>query len=133
MSMIGSFVAATRSVIGNFDRIYTRITSNETISVQMSSFSIDLKQLTDALNGSTKKSLILIDELGRGTQLEDGQALVAAVVRYLIKSHSLVPHVFLTTNFYETLYMSRSFLTRHQHVHKLNFLSFQSIYKSRNL
>lgn len=132
MSMIGSYVAASRATLGDFDRIYTRISSNECISLQMSSFSIDLKHLTAALNGATRKTLILIDELGRGTQLEDGQALVAAIVRYFLvqlnRAHSQVPHVFITTHFYEIFHIGSTFFG--EYANKINYLKLMSVFES---
>lgn len=124
MSMIGSYVAAKNATIGDFDRIYTRISSNECISLQMSSFSIDLKHLTIALNGATRKSVVLVDELGRGTQLEDGQALVAAVLRYFVGKSTPIPHVFITTHFYEILHIARNLFG--ENINRLSFLSLTS-------
>lgn len=124
--MIGSYVAASEAHVGDFDRIFTRLSSNESISVQLSSFFIDLKQLTDSLNGSTYKSLIFIDEFGRGTQLAVAQALVAATVRYLIKLsvQNLSPHVYMTTHLYEILHQVADVLFTD--VSKLEFLSFET-------
>jgi hypothetical protein len=103
MAMIGSYVPASRAVIGDFDRIFTRITSNDCISEGKSTFQLDLQQVADALNGSTSKSLLLIDEFGKGsfsfcyskqpslksnilkgTRANDGQAILASLVRYWI-------------------------------------------------
>ena len=74
MSHIGSFVPATRCVIGPIDRIFTRISSNETSSVGLSSFSVDASQIASALKFATRRSLLLLDEFGKGTDALDGQA-----------------------------------------------------------
>lgn len=66
MSMIGSYVPASKAVIGDFDRIFTRINSNDCVSEGKSTFQLDVQQVADALNGSTSKSLLLIDEFGKG-------------------------------------------------------------------
>lgn len=131
MSLIGSFVAAREAHIGDFDRIYTRLASNECISLQASSFSIDLKQLTDALNGASARSLVLIDELGRGTDLNDGQALVAATIRYFISGRffrdaSLTPHVFLVTHFYEILHNAHAVFGDAERQRRIKFLSLEN-------
>jgi DNA mismatch repair ATPase MutS len=65
MSMIGSYVAASDAFIGDFDRIYARICSDHTIACGLSSFAAELKQMSDAMNNSTLKSLLVIDELGK--------------------------------------------------------------------
>jgi DNA mismatch repair protein MSH5 len=134
MSMIGSFVAAKEAELGDFDRIYTRLSSIECISLQMSSFSIDLKQLSDALNGATRRSLVLIDELGRGTELVDGQALVAATIRFLVSrrfptaSHS--PHVYLITHFYDILHGGETLFG--ERISRLSYLSLENFVKGSN-
>ena len=66
MAMIGSYVPATKAIVGDFDRIFTRIASNDCISEGKSTFQLDVQQVADALNGSTPKSLLLIDEFGKG-------------------------------------------------------------------
>lgn len=66
MAMIGSFVPASKAIIGDFDRIFTRISSTDCISEGKSTFQLDVQQIADALNGSTSKSLLLIDEFGKG-------------------------------------------------------------------
>ena len=104
MSYIGSFVAADYAFIGDFDRIYTRLNSNDSVSLSMSTFSIDVKQISEAINNYTNKSLILIDEFGKGTQSNDGSALFASVVRYfLLRGSSFLPHVLISTHFHDVL------------------------------
>lgn len=134
MSMIGSYVAASRATVGDFDRIYTRLSTNECISLQMSSYSIDLKQLTDALNGATHRSLVLIDEFGRGTELTDGEALVAATVRYLISNKFPMafqsPHVLLVTHFYEIFHSAHALFD--DRINRLKFLSTENFVEGQS-
>lgn len=104
MSMIGSFVPSDEAYIGDFDRIFTRLNSDETVAIQLSSFSIDAKQIAEAINGSTSKSLILVDEFGKGTNELDGQSLVAALIKYWSDMPKMTsPHILFSTHFYEIL------------------------------
>lgn len=103
----------------------------------MSSFLLDVKQLTDAINGSTRNSLLLIDELGRGTQLEDGQAIVLATIRYFVSSlarlesmHS--PLVFLSTHSYEMFYLRKYIYDRNM-MERLQFLSFTNMFEGKSI
>lgn len=83
MALIGSWVPAKSSQIGMVDRIFSRVQSRETCSTNNSSFAIDLNQVAVMLRCSTRKSLLLIDEFGKGTNSSDGIALLAATIRSL--------------------------------------------------
>ena len=83
MALIGSWVPAKSSQIGVVDRIFSRVQSRETCSTNNSSFAIDLNQIALMLRCSTKRSLLLIDEFGKGTNSSDGIALLAATIRSL--------------------------------------------------
>ncbi len=83
MALIGSWVPAKSSQIGIVDRIFSRVQSRETCSTNNSSFAIDLNQVALMLRCSTRKSLLLIDEFGKGTNSSDGIALLAATIRSL--------------------------------------------------
>lgn len=107
MTFIGSYVPAFEARVGDFNRIFTRLNSNECISLQMSAFSIDLKQISDAVNGSDSRSLILVDEFGKGTDVATGQASVASILKYFIElspQDLKCPHVYVSTHFYEMLH-----------------------------
>jgi DNA mismatch repair protein MSH5 len=104
MAMIGSYVPSEEAYIGDFDRIFTRLNSDETVAIQLSSFSIDAKQIAESINGSTSKTLILVDEFGKGTNELDGQSLVAALIKYWSDMPKMSsPHVYFSTHFYEIL------------------------------
>ncbi len=100
MSMIGSYVAADSAYIGDFDRILTRINSNDSIEFKLSTFAGDLSQITECVKDSTEKSLVIIDEFGKGTDPNDAQALIAAVIKFWINQTNS-PQVYLSTHFYE--------------------------------
>jgi DNA mismatch repair protein MSH5 len=100
MSMIGSYVAADSAYVGDFDRILTRINSNDSIEYKLSTFAVDLNQITECVIDSTEKSLVIIDEFGKGTDPNDAQALIAAVIKFWINQEN-GPQVYLSTHFYE--------------------------------
>ncbi|XP_049988330.1 mutS protein homolog 5 isoform X12 [Alexandromys fortis] len=99
MALVGSFVPAEAAEIGIIDAIFTRIHSCESISLGLSTFMIDLNQVAKAVNNATQKSLVLIDEFGKGTNTVDGLALLAAVLRHWLALGPSCPHIFVATNF----------------------------------
>ncbi|PKU27755.1 hypothetical protein llap_21941 [Limosa lapponica baueri] len=103
MALIGSYVPASEAEIGVIDGIYTRIHSRESVSVGLSTFMIDLNQVAKAVNNATERSLVLIDEFGKGTNTLDGLALLAAVLRYWISQGTQCPQVFVSTNFHSLM------------------------------
>ena len=130
MSMIGSYVAADSAYIGDFDRIYTRINSNDSIELQTSTFAIDLSQIVEAVNGSTAKSLVIIDEFGKGTDANDAQVLIAAIIKYWINEINS-PHVFMSTHFYEIFdFAAQLFGEKNR---KIDYLTFEYVYEDEEL
>ncbi|KFQ18517.1 MutS protein 5, partial [Merops nubicus] len=103
MALIGSYVPAAEAEIGVIDGIYTRIHSRESVSVGLSTFMIDLNQVAKAVNNATERSLVLIDEFGKGTNTLDGLSLLAAVLRYWIRQGTQCPQVFISTNFHSLM------------------------------
>uniref|UniRef100_A0A8C5JZ45 MutS protein homolog 5 n=1 Tax=Jaculus jaculus TaxID=51337 RepID=A0A8C5JZ45_JACJA len=99
MALVGSFVPAEEAEIGAVDAIFTRIHSCESISLGLSTFVIDLNQVAKAVNNATERSLVLIDEFGKGTNTVDGLALLAAVLRNWLALGPICPHIFVATNF----------------------------------
>ncbi|XP_026955118.1 mutS protein homolog 5 isoform X5 [Sagmatias obliquidens] len=100
MALVGSFVPAEEAEIGAVDAIFTRIHSCESISLGLSTFMIDLnQQVAKAVNNATERSLVLIDEFGKGTNTMDGLALLAAVIRHWLALGPTCPHIFVATNF----------------------------------
>ncbi|XP_057690653.1 mutS protein homolog 5 isoform X6 [Corythoichthys intestinalis] len=104
MALIGSNVPAKHAEIGPVDAIFTCMPGKESVSLGLSTFMTDLKQMSQALNSSTGNSLVLIDEFGKGTNTVDGLSLLAATVSHWLKmAPSDVPHVLLATNFHSLL------------------------------
>lgn len=104
MAHIGSYVPAESAKIGLTDRILSRVTTRETVSRTQSSFMIDLQQISQALSLSTPRSLLVIDEFGKGTDSSDGAGLACAVFKYLNNLGKDSPKVVGATHFHGTSY-----------------------------
>ncbi|EFC36581.1 predicted protein [Naegleria gruberi] len=103
MAHIGSFVSASpESVIGVVDRIMTRIQSQDSISVSQSTFAIDVLQMKAMVDFASSRSLLLIDEFGKGTLALDGIALLSAILKHF-QEREHVPRVIVTTHYVEVL------------------------------
>jgi len=102
MSHIGSYVPAERAVIGLTDKLLTRMATRESVSRDESAFAIDLRQAAFSINFATRRSLVLIDEFGKGTNATDGAALLAALLNHFITlDDERRPKVLAATHFHE--------------------------------
>lgn len=101
MAQVGCFVPADRCTIGLTDKILTRIATTETVSKTHSAFMIDLQQIGLALNTCTNRSLVVIDEFGKGTDTCDGAGLAAGVLQHLLELGPNCPKVLAATHFHE--------------------------------
>ena len=106
LAYVGSFVPATEAVVGPIDRIFTRIGAADDLAGGRSTFMVEMTESAAILNGATEHSLVLMDEIGRGTSTFDGLALAWAIARHLIettKSFTLfATHYFELTQLPET-------------------------------
>lgn len=100
LAQIGCFVPAAKATIGVVDCILTRIETNESITRLQSSFMIELSQVSHALRNSTSRSLILLDEFGKGTLSQDGMALFVATLKELMDRGEDCPRTIATTHFF---------------------------------
>ncbi|KAI5274779.1 hypothetical protein E4T47_02207 [Aureobasidium subglaciale] len=101
MAHVGSFVPASRADIGVTDKIMTRVATRESVSRNQSAFMIDLQQISVALNLATNRSLLIIDEFGKGTDSHDGAGLAAGVFNHLLERGDHCPKVIGATHFHE--------------------------------
>lgn len=100
MAHVGSFVPAESATIGLTDKILSRVTTRETVSRMQSAFMLDLQQISLALSLATRRSLLIIDEFGKGTESSDGAGLACAVLEYLLGLGTERPKVIGATHFH---------------------------------
>jgi DNA mismatch repair protein MSH5 len=101
MAQLGCFVPAEACTMGITDKILTRITTRETVSKSQSAFMIDLQQVAIALNSCTRRSLVVIDEFGKGTDTCDGAGLAAGTFLHLLSLGNECSKVLAATHFHE--------------------------------
>ncbi|MCR4391265.1 MAG: DNA mismatch repair protein MutS [Candidatus Acetothermia bacterium] len=83
LAQMGSFVPAREAELPVFDRIYTRVGASDALTEGLSTFMAEMREAAEILSGATERSLVILDELGRGTSTHDGMALAWAIARYL--------------------------------------------------
>ncbi|EIW81045.1 hypothetical protein CONPUDRAFT_90104 [Coniophora puteana RWD-64-598 SS2] len=96
-----SFVPAKAATLGIVDKIFTRIQTRESVSRVQSAFMIDLNQVSFALRNCTSRSLVLLDEFGKGTAPADGVGLFCGVLKHLLGRRATCPMVIIATHFHE--------------------------------
>ena len=105
---IGSFVPAKHAEIGVLDRIFTRVGASDNISAGESTFMVEMNESANILNNITERSLILLDEIGRGTSTYDGISIAWAIAEYL-HQHPTQPKTLFATHYHELNEMQNSF------------------------
>jgi DNA mismatch repair protein MutS len=101
MAQIGSFVPADEATIGLVDRIFARIGAQDEIHAGQSTFMVEMVETARILSGSTERSLIILDEVGRGTSTYDGLAIARAVIEYIHNSPRLNCRTLFATHYHE--------------------------------
>lgn len=109
MAQIGSFVPAKKVKLGLVDRIYTRVGASDNISAGESTFLVEMQEAANILNNATSKSLILLDEIGRGTSTFDGISIAWAITEYLHESPNLSAKTLFATHYHELNEMATLF------------------------
>ncbi len=99
MAQMGGYVSAKYAKIGIFDKIFTRVGASDDLSIGQSTFMLEMSETAYILNTATKKSMILIDEIGRGTSTYDGVAIAYAVAWYI--SQKIKARTIFTTHYHE--------------------------------
>jgi DNA mismatch repair protein MutS len=123
----GSFVPATRCRLGPIDAIYTRIGASDDLASGRSTFMVEMTEAAAILNGATEKSLVLMDEIGRGTSTFDGVALAFAIARHLLEKNRA--YALFSTHYFELTRLAQDspvcanvHLDAVEHGHKIIFL-----------
>ena len=109
LAQIGSFVPAESAHIGLVDKIFTRVGASDNISVGESTFMVEMNEAADILNNVSSRSLVLFDELGRGTSTYDGISIAWAIVEYIHEHPKAKARTLFATHYHELNEMENSF------------------------
>jgi DNA mismatch repair protein MutS len=101
MAQIGCFVAAESAHIGVIDKIFTRVGASDNISLGESTFMVEMNEAASILNNMSERSLILFDELGRGTSTYDGISIAWSIVEYIHEHGTMHPKTLFATHYHE--------------------------------
>ena len=108
LAQIGSFVPAKHAEIGTLDKIFTRVGATDNLSAGESTFMVEMNEAANILNNISDRSLILLDEIGRGTSTYDGVSIAWAIAEYL-HQHPTQPKTLFATHYHELNEMSVNF------------------------
>ena len=108
MAQIGSFVPADSAQIGIVDKIFTRVGASDNISMGESTFMVEMNETASILNNLSEKSLILLDEIGRGTSTYDGVSIAWSISEFL-HNHKTKPKTLFATHYHELNEMESHF------------------------
>ncbi len=109
MAQIGSFVPAKTASIGMVDKIFTRVGASDNISMGESTFMVEMNEAASILNNMSDRSLVLFDELGRGTSTYDGISIAWAIVEYIHESPKAKARTLFATHYHELNEMEKNF------------------------
>jgi len=123
----GSFVPAQEAVLGELDQIFTRIGASDDLASGRSTFMVEMTEAANILHNATEKSLVLVDEIGRGTSTFDGLALAYAIARHLLEANR--SYTLFATHYFELTRLNEEFqqlanvhLAAIEHQHSIVFL-----------
>jgi DNA mismatch repair protein MutS len=109
LAQIGSFVPAKEAKIGLVDRIFTRVGASDNITAGESTFLVEMQEAANILNNATSKSLILLDEIGRGTSTFDGISIAWAITEYIHENPAVSAKTLFATHYHELNEMAELF------------------------
>ena len=108
MAQIGSFVPAESAKFGYFDKLFTRVGASDNISRGESTFMVEMTEASSIMNSFSERSLVLFDELGRGTSTYDGISIAWAIVEYLHDNAKGHPRTLFATHYHELNEMAKT-------------------------
>lgn len=108
MAQVGSFVPAKSAKIGIVDAIFTRVGASDDLSTGQSTFMVEMSEVAQILRGATAKSLLILDEIGRGTSTFDGMSIARAVIEYIANKKKLGAKTLFATHYHELTAMENS-------------------------
>ena len=127
LAYCGSFVPAEQAILGEIDQIFTRIGSSDDLATGRSTFMVEMTEAANILHNATEKSLVLVDEIGRGTSTFDGLALAYAIARNLLEVNG--SYTLFATHYFELTRLSEQYtqlanvhLKAIEHQHNIVFL-----------
>jgi DNA mismatch repair protein MutS len=127
LAHVGCFVPAQQAVLGEIDHIFTRIGASDDLASGRSTFMVEMTEAANILHNATEKSLVLVDEIGRGTSTFDGLALAYAIARHLLEKNR--SYTLFATHYFELTRLSDEFpqlsnvhLSAIEHQHSIVFL-----------
>jgi DNA mismatch repair protein MutS len=127
LAHVGCFVPAQAAVLGKIDQIFTRIGASDDLASGRSTFMVEMTEAANILHNATEKSLVLVDEIGRGTSTFDGLALAYAIARHLLEKNR--SYTLFATHYFELTRLSEEFtqlanvhLAAIEHQHSIVFL-----------
>jgi DNA mismatch repair protein MutS len=109
LAQMGSFVPAEGAEIGIVDKIFTRVGASDSISTGESTFMVEMNETASILNNLSQRSLILLDEIGRGTSTYDGLSIAWAIAEYLHENKKMAPRTLFATHYHELNEMAIQF------------------------
>ena len=109
LAQIGCYVPATEAKIGVVDKIFTRVGASDNLSLGESTFMVEMNETANILNNISDRSLVLLDEIGRGTSTYDGISIAWAITEYLHNQPNCRPKVLFATHYHELIDMEQQF------------------------
>jgi len=115
MAQMGSYCPAKRATVGVVDKVFTRVGASDNISSGESTFMVEMNETASILNNISDRSLVLLDEIGRGTSTYDGISIAWAITEYLHNNKKARPKVMFATHYHELIDMEQQFERIHNY------------------